>query len=317
MKNFFVFNLIFLQLILALILMDKISKKLDTSKKISVNVISKETIKKNPTNELRYYFEPLPNSTEIVKKEWLLDEVVYHINSDSLNERFDYSVNKKDGIYRIITIGDSFTFGVNISTQYNWTELIEDKLNEEYMCNKVKKYEVINLGVGTYDTDYEIQRYISRGKKYNPDLIIWYIIDLKRFTDRTLDMEKKIEINKEDLKKEMKEEDGFYKEWALAQRKVLESLRGIDIYDLQLTKIKKLLDSISTKNYLFLTADDNLSPYKKYLGTNNGYITLHPGEYSENLLPDGHFNKLGHMYVRDKVIRELIKYNLLPCRKSK
>ncbi len=54
---------------------------------------------------------------------------------------------------------------------------MEDKLNRELKCNYYNKFEVINLGVSNYDIKYVVNRMIKRGIKYNPDLVLWLIIE--------------------------------------------------------------------------------------------------------------------------------------------
>ena len=57
-------------------------------------------------------------------------------------------IKKNKDTFRIITLGDSFTFGMYINTKDNWTELLEDKLNSDMGCKNISMFEVINLGVG-------------------------------------------------------------------------------------------------------------------------------------------------------------------------
>jgi hypothetical protein len=62
---------------------------------------------------------------------WDHTRAYYTFNQDGLNERYDYNTTKPDGIFRIITLGDSFTFGHFVDTKDNWTERLEDLLNED------------------------------------------------------------------------------------------------------------------------------------------------------------------------------------------
>lgn len=143
----------------------------------SINPIPLDTINFPTDSELEYFYEPSPNS---------LDEgnslsphqqgITYTINSDALNERYDYPVEKSQNTYRIITLGDSFTFGLYVPTPANWTEQLEDQLNTNPPCpDTYSKYEVINLGMQGYDLQYSLERFRLRGVKYRPDLVIWLI----------------------------------------------------------------------------------------------------------------------------------------------
>ncbi len=141
-----------------------------------VSVIDKDTIQFKPSQSLQYFYEPKPDSVEEVSHTWLSYKPKYTINSDSLNDRFEYSLSAAERTYRIITLGNSFTFGLNVNTKDNWPEKLEDMLNQR-SCAKYDKFEVINLGVGGYDVAYDVERYKLRGVKYHPDLVIWFLFD--------------------------------------------------------------------------------------------------------------------------------------------
>lgn len=140
---------------------------------VTVVPVQKEYLIYSPSAELRYFFEPAPNIQQEVQLDWLPYKAVYSINADTLNDRHNYTVEKPFNVFRIITLGDSYTFGQYVSTDDNWTELLEDMLNARCRFNDIQKIEVINLGVYGYDVQYIAHRYKIRGVKYRPDLIIW------------------------------------------------------------------------------------------------------------------------------------------------
>jgi hypothetical protein len=125
---------------------------------------------------LKNFYEPLPNIKAIEIRDGV-DKVVYRINADSLNEEKNYSVDKSPYIFRIIALGDSYTFGIGVPTPKNWVKILERMLNQSYRSQKYKKFEVINLGVDGYDIEYSVERFRLRGIKYNPDLILWFLND--------------------------------------------------------------------------------------------------------------------------------------------
>lgn len=182
------FCVVFLELIIVTYLAHKIifqQKVLGES--ISINPIPRNSIifsnLENSSGDrqgeriLKYFYEPVPNSVETFLPEWLPTNYKYTatINADSLNERFDYPIEKDPNVFRILTIGDSYTFGWVVNTEENYPERLEDLLNNDISCANVKKFEVINLGVGGYDIQYSLERLKKRGIKYKPDLVLWLL----------------------------------------------------------------------------------------------------------------------------------------------
>ena len=100
-------------------------------------------------------------------------------NSDGFRDR-DYPVSKDKGVYRILTIGDSLTFGWGVPRKSTYAEQLEARFN-----GAVPKYEVINLGHGNYNTYQEVNLLEERGMKYDPDLIImgFYINDAEEIKE--------------------------------------------------------------------------------------------------------------------------------------
>jgi len=137
------------------------------------------TLKKNnlvfDSQNLRYFFEPKPNTTEIDNPDWLGYSVKYTYNNDALHERFDYREQKHISTYRIISLGASYTFGQYVDTKDNYSEILEDTLNSRIRCTDINHFEVINLGMRAYDIAYIVERYSKRGVKYQPDLVIWFL----------------------------------------------------------------------------------------------------------------------------------------------
>lgn len=143
-----------------------------------------------------HYFEPEANATINDHPGWLGYEASYSINADTLNERDDYSVIKPPNTYRILVLGDSFTYGLFVNTYENYSELLEDSLNAGG-CVGAPHYEVINLGVPAYDVGFAAERYKLRGAKYKPDLVIWYM----NFFTFLIDADRKMELESEYLAK--------------------------------------------------------------------------------------------------------------------
>lgn len=127
-------------------------------------------------SELKYFYMPEPSWVEFHDKSdvpWLEKKVFYNHNAEGMHDSKNYKVEKESDTFRIIALGDSYTFGQFVSTPDNWTEVAEALLNEHPICG-AQKVEILNLGVYGYDVDYIAMRYKLLGEKYKPDLIAWF-----------------------------------------------------------------------------------------------------------------------------------------------
>src|SRR5262249_42515112 len=75
---------------------------------------------------------------------------------------------KPEGIYRIISLGDSWTFGTSVGQYQTYPALLEAELNR---LDLRKRYEVINLSVPGYSS-YHGTLLMKRAVELNPDLLI-------------------------------------------------------------------------------------------------------------------------------------------------
>ena len=168
----------------------------------NINPISKDDIvfpNQSSEADLKYFYEPGPDKIIDNKPLWLSPDYSYAItiNSDSLNERFNYPVEKNPDVFRVVAMGDSFTYGLYVSTEDNYPERLEKMLNDRFICESDKKFEVINLGYGGYDIEYSVERFRVRGQKYDPDLVLWLIKDDDFFAPKELVFPKEEKIKNE------------------------------------------------------------------------------------------------------------------------
>ena len=97
--------------------------------------------------------------------------VSININSEGLRDH-DYSAKKDPLIYRILVLGDSFTFGVGVNAGESYPKMLEAMLNKTSRGNAAKRYEVINAGVEGYGTEQEYLYLQKLQSRYKPDLVI-------------------------------------------------------------------------------------------------------------------------------------------------
>ncbi len=103
------------------------------------------------------------------------------INSDGLRDK-EYPVSKSDK-HRIIFLGDSLTFGWGVKEEETFATLIEEDLNSS------SPTEVLNFGTGNYNTEQEVNLFIDKGLKYNPDkVVLFYFINDSEITPEKSDL---------------------------------------------------------------------------------------------------------------------------------
>ena len=92
-----------------------------------------------------------------------------HVSVNSAGFRDDDYPEQKGDRYRVIVIGDSITFGNVLREDQRFTEMLEASLAEKHPDAGV---DVLNLGVGGYDTVMEVASLEQIGLRYDPDLVI-------------------------------------------------------------------------------------------------------------------------------------------------
>jgi len=92
------------------------------------------------------------------------------INSQGLRDH-EYSPTKPAGVYRIMLLGDSTTFGWGVPLSETAAKILERNLNAEHLPG-YDRVEALNAGVGNYDTVQEVTYYKTRGRAFHPDLVV-------------------------------------------------------------------------------------------------------------------------------------------------
>lgn len=161
-----------------------------------------------------HYFEPKPNTPETWKLDWLPYTAISTINAEGLNERYDYPEQKAEGVFRIVTLGDSFTYGMLVNTKDNYPEQLEDLLNSHICPPRVRHFDVINLGVPAYDVGMSVERFRLHGQKYRPDVVIWFFnsfnFDVLADYERGLEEKYVREISQQEIREHEKRGEYYY-----------------------------------------------------------------------------------------------------------
>jgi lysophospholipase L1-like esterase len=91
-------------------------------------------------------------------------------NADGFRDD-DYPVEKGDR-RRVVFLGDSLTLGWGVDKEETFEHLLERDLDSK------SPTEILNLGVGNYNTTQELNLLIDKGLKYDPDqVVLFYFIN--------------------------------------------------------------------------------------------------------------------------------------------
>jgi hypothetical protein len=96
--------------------------------------------------------------------------IEYDISSMGFRDR-EYTFDKPSMTYRIISLGDSFTFGQGVGSDETYAKILESLL-AGHNASRYSRFEVINMGVQGYNTRDEVQYFMERGSRLGPDLVI-------------------------------------------------------------------------------------------------------------------------------------------------
>lgn len=142
---------------------------------VRTSPLQKASLRASLNSDLQYYYELPQSLVDYEKTSWLPYVATHRYNADGLHERYEYDKRKDPATYRIVTVGDSFVFGMWVNTEDNFSEILEDTLNITVRCEGISTFEVINLGASGFDVRYMAERYNDKGAAYTPDLVIWLL----------------------------------------------------------------------------------------------------------------------------------------------
>jgi lysophospholipase L1-like esterase len=92
-----------------------------------------------------------------------------HINAAGFRDDREWTSGKLDGGYRIVVLGDSFTFGGKVEVEKTFPCVLEKELQN---LDPSQRYEALNLAVPGYNTEQEMLTLREEGLAYQPDLVI-------------------------------------------------------------------------------------------------------------------------------------------------
>lgn len=158
-------NIIFSMLFfLILLMLSEASVRIFYPQKTSTQIISSSPAVFEEGKFISWQFKP--NSTgRMVTGEF---NVSYKINSFGMRD-IERDIVKKNGIKRILVLGDSFTEGVGVEQNQTYPSMLEKIMNEK---NNATRFEVWNAGVGGYAPDTEYVYLKNNIGKIKPDMVM-------------------------------------------------------------------------------------------------------------------------------------------------
>lgn len=90
-------------------------------------------------------------------------------NSFGLRDDADQAQAKGDGVYRILALGDSFTYGFAVERTDLFVDLLENQLRADG-----RPVEVVNVGTEAWDNAQQAAWLETYGKDWNPDAVVLF-----------------------------------------------------------------------------------------------------------------------------------------------
>jgi hypothetical protein len=100
---------------------------------------------------------------ERIVQESANQKIVYSINSSGFRSTREYTPTKKNGITRLMVMGNSFVFGSEVDDANCWASILE---------SSNKNLEVLNAGVAGYGLDQAFLLFEETKKEWKPDVVI-------------------------------------------------------------------------------------------------------------------------------------------------
>jgi hypothetical protein len=101
-----------------------------------------------------------------------LEKFGTHVQTNSHGFRDgEHSVDKKEGVLRILLLGDSFMEALQVEFSDAFPALLERELGARLGC----PVEVINAGVSGWGTDDEVTYLTRKGREFHPDVVLFAV----------------------------------------------------------------------------------------------------------------------------------------------
>jgi len=276
------------------------------------------------SNNTRLYSELIPNFEQIYDGNWIcLPPTVIRINSYGFRD-YEYSPEKSHNTYRIIALGDSYTFGLGVNLTDTYPKILERLLNER---NGSKRYEVLNFGIPGAGLIEKVELLKKKGIFFNPDLLIfqWSSDDRLNRTEWEEFINTYIEryLAEHNLQREKLDEFSYRQLLSEAEknyfmgRYINESQHALRIF---LEENFKDLEEITEKRgikviLLFFRADSTEKSILEEIAAKYNWFIVDCDKYTskEYILheKDPHPNQFGYKLIALEIYRKLVESSIV------
>ncbi|MBF0312091.1 MAG: SGNH/GDSL hydrolase family protein [Oligoflexia bacterium] len=90
------------------------------------------------------------------------------------NRGKELSTTKSQNTKRILIMGSSVTLGWGVSQEETFTSILEQRLNKEKTIHDPRQFEVINAGIGNYNSYYQYRLFLRQYSIVQPDMVIFH-----------------------------------------------------------------------------------------------------------------------------------------------
>lgn len=100
--------------------------------------------------------------------EHILHNRPYHLQTNSVGLRNNAEIDDDPNTFRILALGDSFTYGYYVHNEETWPARLEELLNQRLPT----RFQVFNAGVPGYTIVDQLGYLLDKGLKLEPDLVV-------------------------------------------------------------------------------------------------------------------------------------------------
>lgn len=213
---------------------------------------------------------------------------------NSLGLRDDEVVQKQKDEFRIISLGDSFTYGVGVvSNEETFSEQLEELLNNNYNS---KQYNVINAGIPGYNIIQEYCLFKDKLIDLKPDFVIWNLYQNDLMKSQSLTLNK----------------FNYYKMFPMLKVFELKIIKDITLFRFINYKLFKIVGNIIQMKYRDFDFNNNIKSIDDmiyFVKENNIPILIVEIIYPDNAIP--YLDQFGffiHSIILSKVDEHNISY---------